>query len=103
PEGTCPLLADPDPLRQLISNLVENAIRYTPRTGRIEVHVSGSRVQQSGKPVRSRSARAPGRTSEEMAVLSVADSGIGIGAADLPHVFDRFFRADKARSRAHGG
>jgi signal transduction histidine kinase len=40
---------------------------------------------------------------DDMATLSVTDSGIGISPTDWPHVFDRFFRADKARSRAHGG
>ena len=104
--GRCIVLGDRDRLKQLIANLVENAIRYTPKTGRIDVSVmgapDGSGVQQPGAAVRSRNARGTS-ASTDMAILTVADSGIGISPADLPHVFERFYRADKARSRAHGG
>ena len=104
--GRCIVLGDRDRLKQLIANLVENAIRYTPKTGRIDVSVSGapdgSGVQQPGAAIRSRNARGTS-ASTDMALLTVADSGIGISPADLPHVFERFYRADKARSRAYGG
>ena len=69
-------------LQQVIYNVIDNAIKYTPRGG--EVHASLSR---SGK----------------RAVIRVSDTGIGIPAEDLPHIFDRFYRVDKARSRATGG
>ena len=69
-------------LQQVIYNVIDNAIKYTPRGG--EVHASLSR---NGK----------------RAIIRVSDTGIGIPAADLPHVFDRFYRVDKARSRATGG
>jgi len=69
-------------LQQVIYNVIDNAIKYTPRGG--EVHASLSR---SGK----------------RAVIRVSDTGIGIPAADIAHVFDRFYRVDKARSRATGG
>jgi signal transduction histidine kinase len=65
-------------LRQLFLNLVTNAIKYTPRSGSVEITLS-----------------TVGRT----ATFSVRDTGIGISAADLPHVFERFYRADRARSR----
>lgn len=67
-------------LRQLFLNLITNAIKYTPRGGRVELSLS----QRVGGEI----------------ALTVRDSGIGISAADLPHVFDRFWRADRARSRA---
>ena len=66
-------------LRQLFLNLVTNAIKYTPREGRVELSLSH-------------------RVGDEIA-FSVRDSGIGISAADLPYVFERFWRADRARSR----
>ena len=74
------VMGDRTRLRQLLLNLVTNAIKYTPRGGRVELAVTR-------------------RPSDEIAI-TVRDTGIGISAADLPHVFDRFWRADRARSRA---
>jgi two-component system OmpR family sensor kinase len=104
--GECVVVGDRDRLKQLITNLVENSIRYTPKTGRIDVRVSGPSappgLQQPARSARSGRARAT-NVSTAMALLTIADSGFGISPTDLPHVFERFFRADKARSRAHGG
>jgi signal transduction histidine kinase len=69
-------------LRQAVSNLVSNAIRYTPPQGAITL-----RARQEAGHVR----------------ISVSDTGPGISAQDLPHIFDRFYRGDTARDRASGG
>ncbi|WP_436532511.1 sensor histidine kinase [Actinoplanes sp. HUAS TT8] len=74
--------ADPVRLRQIVGNLVSNAIRYTPAGGTVTVMAA-----ESGGEV----------------VVVVADSGIGIAADDLPRIFDRFWRADVSRTRATGG
>ncbi|MFD5826651.1 sensor histidine kinase [Lentzea sp. NPDC060358] len=76
------LTADPVRLRQALGNLVANAVRYTPPGGEVVV-----RLFQDG----------------DTAVLEVRDTGTGIAPEDLPHVFDRFWRADKSRSRRTGG
>ena len=73
---------DADRLEQVLRNLVDNAIRYTPEGGTITLSLF-----QNG----------------DWALLKVADTGIGISPEHLPHIFDRFYRADKARSRASGG
>jgi two-component system, OmpR family, sensor kinase len=65
-------------LRQLFLNLITNAIKYTPRGGDVELRLTAS---------------------EEEATFSVRDTGIGIAAIDLPNIFDRFYRADRVRSR----
>jgi two-component system sensor histidine kinase BaeS len=80
--GDCALEADPVRLRQVVGNLVTNAIRHTPAGGRVTIRVSS--------------------TVDEV-TLAVADTGTGIAAEDLPHVFDRFWRAEKSRSRQTGG
>jgi two-component system sensor histidine kinase ArlS len=80
-EGTPTILGDAGLLRQLIANLVDNAIKFTER-GRVEVRVGGDR---------------------DSAWLDVSDSGPGIPEDELPNFFDRFYRADKARSRTVAG
>jgi len=77
-----PVLADDGALRQVVDNLVQNAIRYTPEGGKILV-----RVHQEG----------------EYAVLTVQDSGIGIHSQHHDRLFERFYRVDTARSRELGG
>lgn len=80
-----PLISgDPDRLQEVLLNLVQNAIQYTPSGGTVEVSAAAH------PPV------------GEVAI-SVEDTGIGIPPADLPRIFERFYRVDRARSRASGG
>jgi two-component system phosphate regulon sensor histidine kinase PhoR len=81
-----PVLGDEDRLVQVLTNLLDNAVKYTPPNGTIEV-----------------SARAVVEDRHAMIELCVADTGIGIPEADRPRVFERFYRVDKARSRELGG
>lgn len=76
------ITADRGRLTQVIMNIVGNAIKYTPDGGRIEIR---------------------GGSSEETVWLEVSDNGIGIPPKDRAHVFERFYRVDKARSRESGG
>ena len=80
--GSLRVKGDPDQLRQLIVLMVDNALRYTPPGGRI--HVQATR--EGGN-----------------ALLTVHDTGIGIPSQAVPHVFERFYRADEARNRESGG
>jgi heavy metal sensor kinase len=73
---------DEDLMLQLLLNLLDNAIKYTPTGGQVTLDWDAKNGQVE---------------------LSVHDTGPGIGSEDLPHVFDRFYRVDKARSRAEGG
>ncbi|MFI5792314.1 sensor histidine kinase [Streptomyces sp. NPDC051677] len=85
PPSAPPLIeGDPVRLRQAVSNLLSNAVRHTPPGGRVTLRAY---VNKAG---------------DEVAV-EVADTGSGIPAGDLPHVFDRFWRAEKSRNRSTGG
>jgi two-component system phosphate regulon sensor histidine kinase PhoR len=88
---------DRDRLVQILLNLVDNAVKYTPDGGRV---VLDARAATASVPPRETDpAGLPGQVVE----LSVADSGIGIPSTDLPRITERFYRVDKARSRALGG
>ncbi|MBD2234501.1 sensor histidine kinase [Phormidium tenue] len=76
------LRAEPDLLRQALINLLDNARRYTPAGGTVALR---------------------GEVQHRWVVLRVEDSGIGIAAADLPHIFERFYRVSPERSRQSGG
>ncbi len=78
-----PLWADPHRLAQILGNLLDNALRHTPAGGRVTIDATAG----------------PDRS----VTLRVTDTGEGIPAEHLPHVFERFYRADTARDRDHGG
>ncbi|WP_342976693.1 cell wall metabolism sensor histidine kinase VicK [Streptococcus constellatus] len=73
---------DTDKMTQVIDNIINNAIKYSPDGGKIIVSM---------------------KTTETQMILSISDEGLGIPKKDLPKIFDRFYRVDKARSRAQGG
>jgi two-component system phosphate regulon sensor histidine kinase PhoR len=74
--------ADPQAMEQILLNLLDNAVKYTEAGGSIRIRIEGK-----GEAVRT----------------SVSDTGIGIPRRDLERIFERFYRVDKARSRALGG
>jgi heavy metal sensor kinase len=87
PEASIPqvpvwIRGDAASLERLFLILLDNAVKYTPDGGRIELRVS---------------------TNDGFAVTEIRDTGIGIASEDIPHIFDRFYRADRARSRETGG
>jgi len=77
-----PVYGDPDMLAQVLINLVDNAVKYTPAGGRVDVFAE---------------------TVDGRLAVTVADTGIGIPPESLPRIFERFYRVDKARSRELGG
>jgi len=79
---SCEMMADPGKLAQVCYNIIENAIKYTPDGGKVSVSLS-----RMGRD----------------AILEISDTGVGIPEDDVAHVFDRFYRVDKARSRDTGG
>ncbi len=103
--GTPMAQADPDRIEQVLVNLLDNAIKYSRPGGTVSIHVSRGRAQDStpgwvpsSGPLQSDRSRG-----ESMVRVQVMDEGIGIPAGDLPRIGERFYRADRARSRPEGG
>ncbi|MET8879582.1 sensor histidine kinase [Streptomyces rubiginosohelvolus] len=96
------LSADPVRLRQAVGNLVSNAVRHTPEGGRVTLRAFVEGRDSSG-PYASEEGCGAVVTGGGAVVIEVTDTGSGIPADDLPHVFDRFWRAEKSRSRRTGG
>ncbi|MDP2931062.1 MAG: ATP-binding protein [Chloroflexota bacterium] len=82
PDSLVPVFVDPDRIEQVMRNLLSNAFRYTPEGGRVTLRLV---------------------TDSEGVVASVTDTGTGIPSEDLPHVFERFYRVDRSRTRRTGG
>lgn len=81
-ENGIQLVCDPAKIRQIIENLLSNALRYTDEGGRVKVTL---------------------KKEQKNVILSVKDTGIGIAKEDLPNLFERFYRTDKSRARESGG
>jgi signal transduction histidine kinase/HAMP domain-containing protein/ActR/RegA family two-component response regulator len=90
--GAAVVHGDPDRLRQVVANLLSNAVKFTPAGGRVELHLSTTGECDGA---------AAGSGAD--AVITVTDSGVGIAADLLPHVFERFRQAGDAATRQHQG
>ncbi len=82
PSEAVSVWADEEAVEQILENLLDNALKYTPEKGKVSIHWSTHAAQ---------------------VCIEVSDTGIGIPPADLPRIFERFYRVDKARSREMGG
>jgi two-component system OmpR family sensor kinase len=93
-------MADPERLAQVLHNLVSNALRHTPAGGAVTLAV---RADDRPLPAPAITGGVPASGVPWAVVFEVRDTGVGIAAADLPHLFERFYRADRGRARAAGG
>lgn len=96
PANEATVLADPSALRQILSNLYDNALRYTGPGGTIQVRLDE-------EPAGAGPDNADEKPTGDRVVITVGDTGSGIPSDALPRIFERFYRVDPARSRAEGG
>ncbi len=88
PGGLPLVLADADRLHQVVTNLVHNAIKFTPEGGEVRVRAEVHKLEDG---------------QQDEVLFSVKDNGLGISAEDLPRIFERFYKSDRARTRGRGG
>ena len=91
PANLPPALADAERMRQVVANLLHNAIKFTPPGGHVTIAAEARRRDDEA-----------GATTPEI-VIEVRDTGIGIAKAELSRVFERFYKSDRARTRGRGG
>ncbi|HEX6384647.1 MAG TPA: ATP-binding protein [Anaerolineae bacterium] len=86
PSPLPPVLADAERIQQVVTNLLHNAIKFTPSPGKVTIRASGPMTDELDE-----------------VVISIQDTGIGIPREDLPRIFERFYKSDRARTRSRGG
>jgi two-component system OmpR family sensor kinase/two-component system sensor histidine kinase BaeS len=96
PETEVSMDVDPERIRQVLSNLIANALRYTPKGGFVRVNLTLHALETANQPQDAK------LSPEGKIVISVSDDGPGISSADLPHIFDRFYKSNDSHGMGLG-
>jgi signal transduction histidine kinase len=101
--GTCDLAADADRLRQVFTNLVDNAVKFTPKDGTVALRTSLVTMQPDGEDLEDESGSVIFAPFRKAIQITVSDTGIGIPRAERTKVFDAFYQIDSSSTREYGG
>ena len=96
PEQDISIEVDPERIRQVLSNLITNALRYTPRSGLVQIGLMETSSRTDMEPDEAQS------YTGKSALVSVTDSGPGIAPSDIPHIFDRFYKSNDSHGMGLG-